>query len=242
MKKSDLLIIVPAYNEAENIEAVIDVLEKDYPMFDYVVVNDGSRDATAAICRKNGYHLIDLPINVGLTGGVQTGMIYAYENGYEYAVQFDGDGQHDPQYIAALYEEMKKGYDVVIGSRFVTEKKPHGLRMIGSRIISAALLFTTWKRIKDPTSGMRLYNRAAIKAMAYTADYGPEPDTLAHLLRSGARISEVQVEMRERLAGESYLSLSRSIKYMLHMCLSITFIQWYRKKTDLGKNKKKKSK
>lgn len=239
MKKSDLLIIIPAYNEAENIEKVVDVLEKDYPMYDYVVVNDGSRDATAAICREHGYNLLDLPINVGLMGGVQAGMLYAMEMGYDYALQFDGDGQHDPAYIAAMLEKMKEGYDVVIASRFVEKKKPHGLRMIGSRIIGLSLAVTCFKRIKDPTSGMRMFGKKVIRAMALTPDYGPEPDTVAHLLRSGARIAEIQVEMRERTAGESYLNLSRSIRYMLHMCFSIVVIQWCRKKIDLGKSQKK---
>lgn len=238
MKKSDVLIIIPAYNEAENIEAVVDVLEKDYPMYDYVVVNDGSRDATAEICKRRGYHLLDLPINVGLSGGVQAGMLYAMRHGYEYAIQFDGDGQHDPAYIAPMLEEMGKGYDIVIASRFVTKKKPHGLRMLGSRIIGLSLLLTTGKRIKDPTSGMRMVNKKVIRAMALTNDYGPEPDTVAHLIRSGARVSEIQAEMRERTAGESYLSFSRSIRYMLHMCFSITVIQWCRKKVNLGLKKK----
>lgn len=240
MKKSDLLIIIPAYNEAENIEAVVDVLEKDYPMYDYVVVNDGSRDATAAICRARGYNLLDLPINVGLTGGVQAGMRYAMQKGYDYAIQFDGDGQHDPAYIAPMIEKMKEGYDVVIASRFAEKKKPHGLRMLGSRIIGLALLLTCFKRIKDPTSGMRMFGKAAIRAMALTNDYGPEPDTVAHLLRSGARITEIQAEMRERTAGESYLNFTRSIRYMLHMCFSIAVIQWCRKKVDLGRKEGKK--
>ncbi len=237
MKKSDVLIIIPAYNEEENIESVVSTLEKDYPMYDYVVVNDGSRDATADICRKNGYHMIDLPINVGLSGGVQAGMLYAMKMGYDYAIQFDGDGQHDPAYIESMKAEMQKGYDIVIGSRFVTEKKPHGLRMLGSRIIGFSLWLTTGKRIKDPTSGMRMFGKNVIRAMALTSDYGPEPDTVAHLIRSGAKVSEIQAQMRERTAGESYLSFSRSIRYMLHMCFSITVIQWCRKKVDLGKKK-----
>jgi len=230
--RSQLLIVIPAYNEAENIERVVEDLKQNYPQYDYVVINDGSRDATAEICRKRNYHLIDMPINVGLADGVQTGMMYAYRNGYEYAVQFDGDGQHDPQYLAAMLNAMAD-CDVCIGSRFVDRKKPGGLRMLGSNIIQFTLRLTTHKVIKDPTSGMRMFNRAAIKAMAENADYGPEPDTMAHLIRSGARVKEIQVEMRERIAGESYLSFSRSIKYMAHMCFSIMFIQWCRKKVKL---------
>lgn len=236
--QSKLLIIIPAYNEAENIERVVDDLIQNYPQYDYLIINDGSRDATREICRRKGYRFVDLPINVGLTDGVQTGMMYAYRHGYDYALQFDGDGQHDPRYIADMLEAMNE-CDICVASRFVDQKKPKGLRMLGSNIIQFTLKLTTRKTVKDPTSGMRMFNRATMKAMAEHADYGPEPDTLAHLIRSGARVKEVQVEMHERIAGESYLSFSRSIKYMLHMCFSIMFIQWCRKKIDLKGEKKK---
>jgi len=159
-------------------------------------------------------------------------MMYAYRHKYDYALQFDGDGQHDPQYIAAMVEAMED-CDVCIGSRFVERKKPRSLRMLGSNIIQFTLKLTTRQTVKDPTSGMRMFNRAAIKVMAANVDYGPEPDTIAHLIRSGARVKEVQVEMRDRIAGESYLNFSRSIKYMMHMCFSIMFIQWCRKKVVL---------
>lgn len=236
--QSKLLIIIPAYNEAENIERVVDDLIQNYPQYDYLIINDGSRDATREICRRKNYRFVDLPINVGLTDGVQTGMMYAYRHGYDYALQFDGDGQHDPRYIADMLEAMNE-CDICVASRFVEQKKPKGLRMLGSNIIQFTLKLTTRKTVKDPTSGMRMFNRATMKAMAEHADYGPEPDTLAHLIRSGARVKEVQVEMHERIAGESYLSFSRSIKYMLHMCFSIMFIQWCRKKIDLKGGKKK---
>ncbi len=235
--QSKLLIIIPAYNEAENIERVVDDLIQNYPQYDYLIINDGSRDATREICRRKSYRFVDLPINVGLTDGVQTGMMYAYRHGYDYALQFDGDGQHDPHYIANMLEAMNE-CDICVASRFVDQKKPKGLRMLGSNIIQFTLKLTTRKTVKDPTSGMRMFNRATMKAMAEHADYGPEPDTLAHLIRSGARVKEVQVEMHERIAGESYLSFSRSIKYMLHMCFSIMFIQWCRKKIDLKGGKK----
>lgn len=230
--RSRVLVIIPAYNEAENIERVVDDLIENYPQYDYVIINDGSRDATPDICRKHHYNYIDMPINVGLTDGVQTGMMYAYKMGYDYALQFDGDGQHDPRYIGDMIEAMKE-CDICIASRFVDQKKPGGLRMLGSNIIQLTLKLTTRKTIKDPTSGMRMFNRATMKAMAEQADYGPEPDTLAHLIRSGAKVKEVQVEMHDRIAGESYLNLSRSVKYMLHMCFSIMFIQWCRKKIKL---------
>jgi glycosyltransferase involved in cell wall biosynthesis len=228
-----VLIIIPAYNEQDNIERVVDNLIENYPEYDYLVVNDGSKDKTPEICKKRGYNFLDMPINVGLTGGVQAGMMYAHKFGYDYAIQFDGDGQHDPKYIEKMIEAMAE-CDICIGSRFVSEKKPKSLRMLGSNMIEAIIRLTTGKRIKDPTSGMRMFSKDAIRVMAETIDYGPEPDTIAHLIRSGARVSEVQVEMHERVAGESYLNLKRSVKYMMHMFFSIIFIQWFRKKVKIG--------
>ena len=226
----ELLIIIPAYNEEKSIERVVDHVINDYPEDDYVGVNDGSKDHTAKICRKNGYNLIDLPVNLGLAGAFQTGLKYAYRQGYEYAIQYDADGQHKAEYIEKMLTEMKKGYDIVIGSRFVDDKKPHSMRMLGSRIISTAIMLTTHKRVKDPTSGMRMFNRAMLKEFALNLNYGPEPDTISYLLREGVKLSEVQVEMDERLEGESYLNMVRSIKYMIHMTVSILVIQNFRKR------------
>ena len=189
-----------------------------------------SSDKTARICRKCGYNLIDLPVNLGLAGAFQAGLKYAYRNGYEYAIQYDADGQHKVEYIEKMLEEMKKGYDIVIGSRFVTEKKPRSLRMLGSRIISGAIKITTGKKVNDPTSGMRLLNRNMLKEFALNLNYGPEPDTISYLLRGGITLSEVQVEMDERLEGESYLNAARSMKYMFHMVISILVIQNFRKR------------
>ena len=228
-----LLIVIPAYNEQENIARVVDNLIEHYPQYDYLVVNDGSKDRTAQICREKGYRFLDLPVNLGLAGAFQAGLRYPSRpgGGYNAAIQFDGDGQHDPSYIeemAALME--KEGLDGVIGSRFKEEKKPFSLRMLGNRMIQLAIKITTGVTIKDPTSGMRLFNRRMIERFAKNMNYGPEPDTVAYLLRCGAKVTEVQVEMRERTAGVSYLNFGRSILYMLHMCFSIAFIQFFRKR------------
>ena len=118
------LVIIPAYNEEQNIVRVIENLKNNYPMYDYVVINDGSGDDTAGLCRRHGYELIDLAVNLGLSGAFQTGLKYAYRNGYDYAIQFDADGQHRPEYIAPMLDKIQEGYDIVIGSRFVTQKKP----------------------------------------------------------------------------------------------------------------------
>ena len=227
------LVIIPAYNEEENIVRVVENLKNNYPMYDYIVINDGSSDSTAKICRKNGYELVDLPVNLGLAGAFQTGLKYAYRNGYDYAIQFDADGQHRPEFIGPMLDKIQEGYDIVIGSRFVTEKKPHSLRMLGSNLISMAMKLTTGRRVKDPTSGMRMFNKKMIAEFALNMNYGPEPDTVSYLLKQGATIAEVQVEMDERIAGESYLNLTKSMTYMLRMLLSILLIQNFRKRREV---------
>lgn len=227
---NNVLIIIPAYNEAQNIEKVVDDIIENYPQYDYVIVNDGSSDDTRKICKRRGYNLLDLPINVGLAGAIQSGMKYANYYGYDYAIQIDGDGQHLPEYIEDMFATMKKKQcDIVIGSRFKTERKPVTLRMIGSQLLTYAIYFTTkGKYIGDVTSGMRLFNKAMIKRFGYKMNYGPEPDTLAYLINCGVKIEEVQVQMRERIAGESYLNLGNSIRYMTQMLFAILVFQWFR--------------
>ncbi len=228
----EVLILIPAYNEEANIKKVVEKLINDYPEYDHMIVNDGSADSTLKICRDNGYNVIDFPINLGLECGVVAGMKYAYRRGYKYIIQFDADGQHLPEYIAPMYEKIEEGYDVVIGSRFVTKKKPFSARMIGSRLISGAIKLTTGKRIKDPTSGMRMYNRRCMEAFSKEINYGPEPDTISYLMKNGYKVEEVQAEMQERMAGSSYLTFTRSIAYMTKMLTSILIIQNFRKKTN----------
>ena len=195
-----------------------------------MVVNDGSKDDTKKICLENNYKLLDLPVNLGLAGGFQAGMKYAHQMGYDYAIQFDADGQHRPEYIESILAKIEEGYDIVIGSRFVEQKKDSSLRMIGSRMISLAIKLTTGEKINDPTSGMRMFNKAMIKECALNINYGPEPDTVSFLMKNGAKVAEVQVEMDERIAGESYLNMMNSIKYMFRMLISIAVIQNFRKR------------
>lgn len=229
-----VLVIIPAYNEEASIVPVVELLERDYAQFDYIIVNDGSADKTSEICLAHGFHLVSQPINLGLAGTFQTGMKYALKEGYDAAIQFDADGQHLPQYIQPMLDKLGEGYDIVIGSRFVSEKKPFTLRMIGSHLIAFAIGLTTGKRIKDPTSGMRMYNKQMIREFATQINHAPEPDTVCYLMRRGARVAEVQVEMRERTAGTSYLNFTRSISYMLRMAISILVVQWFRGGKKLG--------
>lgn len=229
----DILLIIPSFNEEKNIGQVVGELEKDFPQFDYLVVNDGSTDGTAKICRERGYHMLNLPVNLGLAGCFQAGMKYAYEKGYRYAIQFDGDGQHRPEYIEAIREKMDEGYDLVIGSRFVGQPKDLSMRMIGSRLISGAIRLTTGAAIADPTSGMRMFNREMIKEFALNLNYGPEPDTVSFLIKQGAKVAEVPVTIASRLAGESYLKPGVAAAYMVRMLISILLIQNFRVR---GKN------
>lgn len=226
-----VIAVVPAYNERDNIVSTIEDLQINAPGVDYVIVNDGSKDDTLDICREHGYSVVDLPVNLGLAGAFQTGMRYAYEHDYDYAIQFDADGQHSAAYIEEMVKVAEsEGANIVIGSRFATQKKPFSARMAGSAIISAMILLTTRKRIQDPTSGMRLFDKMMIPLFAREMDFGPEPDTISLLMRWGYKVEEMQVKMRERTAGESYLNFTKSVTYMLRMSISILLVQWFRRR------------
>jgi len=219
-----VLVIIPAYNEEESILNVVKSLENASIDCDYIVINDCSKDNTIKILEENKINHINLPVNLGLTGAVQTGYKYAYNNHYDAAIQFDGDGQHLPEYIPLLVDELKKGYDIVIGSRFVDKNKGLSLRMLGSRLISFAIKATTRTTVKDPTSGMRIINREMIKDYAFEVNRKPEPDTLAYQIKKGYKVKEIQVEMKQRFAGESiYSGLWNSVKYMAKVIITIMF-------------------
>lgn len=226
------LLIIPAYNEEESLKSTIDsLLEVDLDI-DFLIVNDGSKDNTAKVCRKYQYPFLDLSTNLGLEGAFQAGMKYAYRHGYECAIQFDADGQHLPKYIP-LFQSAIKDNDIVIGSRFINEKKPLTLRMLGSNLIAWAIKVTTGKKLSDPTSGMRAFNQRMIKYLATGLNFGPEPDTVSYLIKSAnAKVVEVSVTMAERTAGESYLNLWNSVVYMLRMFISILFMQLVRKRME----------
>ena len=199
--KPRVLIIIPAYNEAENIvDTVQGVVDAGY---DYVVVNDGSKDNTLSVCRANDINVIDLPQNLGIGGAVQTGHKYARDMDYDVDIQLDGDGQHDPAYLGKLVAEIQNGADLVIGSRFLEQTEGFQstfMRRVGITWLSFWIKLLTGKRITDPTSGFRACGRRATNlfAQSYPIDY-PEPDSIAHALRLGMDVREVSVEMRERL-------------------------------------------
>ena len=228
------ILIIPAYNEEESLKSTIDSIKSLNSDIDFLVVNDGSKDATVEVCRENEYPFLDLPTNLGLAGALQAGMKYAYRHGYDCVIQFDADGQHLPEYIKPL-EKAIETCDIAIGSRFIDKKKPISMRMLGSNLISVAIKLTTGVTLKDPTSGMRAFNKRMIKQFALGLNFGPEPDTVSYLIkRANAKVIEVPVEMAERTAGESYLNFWTSITYMLRMTISILFIQLIRKRIDGG--------
>lgn len=228
-RRSKVLIVIPAYNEAENIESVVKDIQNN-TKYDYLIVNDGSRDNTLDILEKNHFSYINLPMNYGLASAVQTGFKYAYQHGYDIVIQFDGDGQHQAKYLKNLVEEIQDGSDIVIGSRFVTEKKNFSGRMIGSRLLTFIIFLATFRKINDPTSGLRAYGSRVIPEFAMEMNYPPEPDSIVYLMKRNFIVKEVQVEMLDRMAGESYLTSLKSIEYMLKMIISILFIQQFRKR------------
>lgn len=229
-EKMKVLIIIPAYNEALNIEKTVKDITNNTE-YDYIVINDCSRDNTAEVCKKNNFNIISLPVNYGLTSAIQLGMKYAYEHNYDIAVQFDGDGQHQAIYLKDLIKPIEDNKcDITIGSRFATKKKKFSLRMMGSSLISVCIKLITRKTIKDTTSGMRAYNKKAIKEFITNKSLTPEPDTLVYMIKKGLKVDEIQVEMKERKFGESYLKPLKSIEYMLNMIFSIIFLRTFTRK------------
>lgn len=222
-KQSRVLVIIPAYNESEAIlDTVNDVIATG---FDYVVVNDGSTDATLDICRSNHVNALNLPQNLGIGGAVQAGHKYAKKFGYEIDIQVDGDGQHDPSYIAALVEQVDAGSDLVVGSRFLEKTEGFqstAMRRLGIAWLSGVVRALTHRTVTDPTSGFRACGPRAINLFCedYPTDY-PEPDSIVTALSRGLVVSEVPVCMRERQGGMSSISGFSSIYYMIKVTLAI---------------------
>ena len=226
MKK--LLVIIPAFNEENNIVNTVNSIkniESEYCLIDYVVVNDCSIDNTLEICIKNNFNYINLPLNLGIGGAVQTGYKYACDNNYDYAIQFDGDGQHDANYIEPLISELEKGIDLVIGSRFInniSEFKSTKVRRIGISFLSFLIRVFTGKKITDPTSGFRACNKKVIKLFSinYPIDY-PEPDSVVYVLKKGYKVFEEPVKMKKRENGLSSINTFKSVYYMIKVSLAI---------------------
>jgi len=229
-----ILIIIPAYNEEKSIlkvyKGILDYNKKNSTNYDVIVINDGSIDKTKQICQENEIPVINLVQNLGIGGAVQTGYKYAYENDYDYAIQYDGDGQHEISCVKDILKPLRdKEADLCLGSRFIdknsSEFKSSIARRIGIRIISDLIKITTGKRIYDVTSGFRAANKRIIKHFAYTypLEY-PEPVTNAELLKKNIIVKEVPVKMHEREAGQSSIHTWKNIYFMINIFLSILVV------------------
>ncbi len=219
------LVIIPCYNEEENLVQVVTRLKAACPAVDYLIVNDCSTDRSREICEENGYNYISLPVNLGIGGGVQSGYLFAVERGYDITVQMDGDGQHDPSYLAELLKPIEQGeLDMAIGSRFITKEgfQTSTMRRLGINIISFFIRLLTGKRVKDTTSGFRACNREMTEFFArhYAQDY-PEPEAIVAALSAGYRVGEVPVVMAERMGGMSSIHSFKSVYYMVKVCLAL---------------------
>lgn len=229
-KKTSALIVIPAYNEAQNIERVVDELIHEYPQYDYIIINDCSTDDTKEVCEKNNYNILNLPLNTGLGTVVQTGFKYALRNNYDYVIQYDGDGQHNARYIEDLLKEAQKGTNIVIGSRFIDEKKGYSLRNMGSRVITTSISMLTNVTLTDPTSGFKCYDKIALNHYVKKMNVAPEADDLVYLIKKkNLKVKEIPVKMNERLHGESYFNIFTSCKFMVNMLVSIFCVQLFRR-------------
>lgn len=223
-KQPKVLLIVPAYNEEESILSVATTIEN--AGYDFIVVNDGSKDSTLEICKSNDIPVLDLCTNLGIGGAVQCGHLYAQENGYDIDIQFDGDGQHDISSVPNLIESIQNGADLVIGSRFVkkdsTNFQSTGMRRLGIKWLSGTIKFMTGKRIYDVTSGFRACSKNAISLFCneYPIDY-PEPESIVTAIKHNLTVDEVPVKMNERQGGTSSIRALSSLYYMIKVSLSI---------------------
>lgn len=224
-----LLVIIPAYNEEAAIRKTVDGLKTVCPDADYVVINDCSRDNTRQVLRDAGMNYIDLPLNLGIGGGVQTGFKYAAERGYDIAIQFDGDGQHRAEFIETIIRPILDGEaDMVVGSRFLPggQSEPgfrsSRMRRVGINIIRRLIKLCTGCTVYDTTSGFRAFSRDVIACFAedYAQDY-PEPEAIITALYKGFRVKEVPVLMNERQGGVSSISTLKSAHYMIKVTLAI---------------------
>lgn len=228
------LIIIPAYNESECIEKTIENIQKNAEDFDYIIINDCSTDNTREICEKRGFHIINLPINLGIGGAVQTGYLYGVRYGYDMAVQVDGDGQHDAAFLQKMADCLEEtGADMVIGSRFIEKQgfQSTGARRIGIRFFTWLIRLMTGKTVTDSTSGLRMVNRKVMEEFAkdYPKDY-PEPETAVTVLHCGMKIEEIPVVMKERAGGVSSISMKKSVYYMVKVSMAIIIERMRRRK------------
>ena len=223
-----VLVIVPAFNEAASLPAVIPAIRRHAPDADVAVVDDGSTDGTAATAAALGARVLRSPLNLGIGGAVQTGYLWAWQHGYDAAAQIDGDGQHDPRFLEAALAPLVRGdADLVVGSRFLEEVgfRSTALRRAGIRYLAWFLRLRCGARVTDPTSGFRVAGRRALELFArqYPSDY-PEPESIAIAVRAGLRVEEVPVAMRERAHGRSSIDAWRTLYYLVKVSIALLLL------------------
>lgn len=220
-----ILVIVPAYNEEGSISRVIEDIREHFPAGDIVIINDGSSDRTSEIARGLGVKVADLPYNLGIGGAMQAGFIYALQEGYDAAIQFDGDGQHHADQISRILKPwLSQEADYVVGSRFLSDNgfTSSVQRRIGAKILSFVVSAITGQKITDTTSGFRLYGKKTLEFFSsiYPEDY-PEVEALILAHKKGLRIVEVPSEIGPRTHGRSSITVSEAVYYMVKVLLAI---------------------
>ncbi len=237
-----ILIIIPAFNEEESIEKVVDNITKNFPQYDYLVVNDCSTDSTEAILKRRGYRYLSLPVNLGIGGAVQSGYLYATQNDYDIAIQIDGDGQHDPAYIEKLIAPIVAGEaDMSIGSRFIEKEgfQTSFMRRLGINLIRGIIKLCCGVKATDTTSGFRATSRemTAFFAANYAQDY-PEPEAIVAAALNGFRVTDVAVRMNEREGGVSSINAKKSLYYMIKVSIALVILRIGMKRKKKPKSKK----
>lgn len=234
-----VLVIIPCYNEEDNIVNTVENLRAECPEVDFLVVNDCSTDSSAELLRRHHYPFLDLPVNLGIGGNVQCGYLYAVRNGYDVAVQMDGDGQHDPAYLASVVEPVARGeVDMCVGSRFITKEgfQTSAMRRAGIRLLSGLIRLLCGVRVLDVTSGFRATGRRLTEFFArnYAQDY-PEPEAIISAVLNGFRVGEAPVVMAERMGGTSSISPLRSVYYMVKVSIALVVYRLTRPRRKGGR-------
>ena len=234
-----VLVIIPCYNEEDNIVNTVENLRAECPEVDFLVVNDCSTDSSAELLRKHHYPFLDLPVNLGIGGNVQCGYLYAVRNGYDVAVQMDGDGQHDPAYLASVVGPVARGeVDMCVGSRFITKEgfQTSAMRRAGIRLLSGLIRLLCGVRVLDVTSGFRATGRRLTEFFArnYAQDY-PEPEAIISAVLNGFRVGEAPVVMAERMGGTSSISPLRSVYYMVKVSIALVVYRLTRPRRKGGR-------
>jgi glycosyltransferase involved in cell wall biosynthesis len=238
---ADTVVFIPAWNEEDNLPAVLDALRNRLPDIDVLVVDDGSTDRTAEVAREHGAEVLSLGVNLGLRIGIAEGYRWALEHGYHYCGRVDADGQHPPEELARLLALVREDLcDVAVGSRFIAGEgyeayryRPSGPRRFGTALLRRAVSFVLRRPFGDATSGLYAVNDKALPLLAspYTSR-APEVEALIRIVGAGLRLMDVPVNMAPRASGESKLRGSKAVKLVLTVAGTLLFAEWARRRRN----------